>query len=516
MSHLEDDELDAQLAKQLEYDPGEAYFASFADRVSARIAAETAAAQPVAPAPRSNGLAAWLGALFTPRGIALAGGTLALLVVAGLAYRNAQHGAVSPVAGIESDRVIPSEPSAVAGDAESERQQADAPMTEASPAPTAANESSTPPATSTKELADDVGARAAKASAPQAPPSRMYEVRPGANGEDVPVRPRAIARRPTLAPVPGESDQARAKRELLAQPMRAQVASEAKTKPTASDARLNEGAAPPAVPAPFGMAERRGGMQPARDEDVAAAQEMVVDKRIDAQGQLCGTVRDASGRAVAGARVTFTVSGTGTTTDGRGAFCLPAPSAAGTLSVLAVGFRETRLSLGAKSSEPLAVTLEAVDALAKTPVAVSQDNGGKLDAGKDRQAFGGRATALAPPSQNALGKIRADAYARESAPARASVAFAREAQLAAEKAPSTEAWTVTAERWTLVASLVRGEEAAPDARYQAARARFASWELGPDDRRLRHAREAVDAFLAIAPTGPRRDTALGWKAKLGR
>ena len=75
----------------------------------------------------------------------------------------------------------------------------------------------------------------------ETPTARMYEVRPGANGEDVPVKPRASAPRPALAPIPGESEQTRAKRELNAQPMRAQP-------PSATKAQSNESA--PSGPAP--------------------------------------------------------------------------------------------------------------------------------------------------------------------------------------------------------------------------------------------------------------------------
>ena len=486
MSHLDDEELDALLAKELTHDPGEEYFASFADRVAARIEADALAAAPaapVAPPVKPGGLAAWFGSLWTPRGLAYAGGTLALLVVAGLAYRNAQHGAVAPTAVLQSDeRVIPSEPSAgtsLSADAiepQAAKESSDdaSPPAQTTPVPTAAKSK-------------------ASGATRETPTARMYEVRPGANGEDVPVRPRVSSPRPALAPIPGESEQTRAKRELNAQPMRAVPQSETKAQSNESAPSAPAPAATTPAPAPATTqgfaADRRGGLQPARDEDAPPAQDLSITNRLDSRGQLCGTVRDAAGRAVAGARVTLTRDGSGATTDGRGAFCLPRPLEAGTLSVLAVGYRESRLTVGPSGSVPLAVTLQAVDPLARSTSRA-------LDA--------------------SAGKVRADTYARESAAARASVAFAREAQRAAEKTPTTEAWTVAGERWSLVASLVHTEEAVPDARFNAAKARYASWELGPDDRRKRHAREAVDAYLAIAVNGPLRDLALGWQAKLAR
>lgn len=499
MSHLEDEELDALLAKELTHDPGEAYFASFADRVAARIEADALAAAPAAPiAPpvKRGGLAAWFGSLWTPRGLAYAGGTLALLVVAGLAYRNAQHGAVAPTAVLQSDeRVIPSEPSAGTS--------LSADATESQAAKESPNESSP-----SDQPTPVPAAAKASGSTRETPTARMYEVRPGANGEDVPVKPRVSSPRPALAPIPGESEQTRAKRELNAQPMRTQALGETSTK-------SGETAQPSNAPAPSIAAERRGGMQPARDEDAGAVatKELSVTNRLDSTGQMCGAVRDASGRPVAGARVTLTSDGSGATTDNRGAFCLPRPQQSGTLSVLAVGFRESRLTVGPSSSQALAVTLNAVDPLAKVPVRELERYPGGPTADSD---LGFRGTRTGPVTLQIDGKVRADAYARESAPARASVAFAREAQKAAEKTPTTEAWTVAGERWSLVASLVRTEAAVPDARFNAAKARYASWELGPDDRRKRHAREAVDAYLAIAANGPLRDLALGWRAKLGR
>ena len=60
------------------------------------------------------------------------------------------------------------------------------------------------------------------------------------------------------------------------------------------------------------------------------------------------------------------------------------------------------------------------------------------------------------------------------------------------------------------------DDAGEEARFNAAQARYPSGELGPEERRMRHAREAVDAYLAMAVNGPLRDLALGWKAKLGR
>lgn len=479
MSHLDDEELDALLSKELEHDPGEAYFASFPERVSARIAAEASATAPAQAPARRGGISGWLAALLTPRGFTYAGGTLALLLVAGIAYQTSQRSAEAPQTIQQSAPVIPTEPTA---------------SDELSRKMAAQSEQSAPPAAESATPTQSAPADVTTPAARQTRPARMVEVRPGPNGEDVPVSPRSTAPRPTLAPIAGESEQARAKRELIAQPIRQQRAGEAK-------AQADQPMEPfSGAPAPALATDRRGGVQPATEEDGVATKELSVTNRLDSSAQLCGIVRDASGRPIGGARVTLTADGRGATTDPRGAFCLPQPRQAGMLSVLAVGFRESRLTVGPSSTQSLAVTLEAIDPLRK---------GGS--------ALGTARTPITSPLTDALaGKVRGDAYLRESAPARAAVAYAREAQTLAEKSPSSELWTLAGERWSLVAPLVRSEAAVADARYQAARARYASWESAPDVRSQRHAREAVESYLAIATRGPLRDLALGWKAKLVR
>src|SRR5262245_50386060 len=73
--------LDRSLGKALVHDPGEGYFADFAERVAKRIATgeRRPGAAPEAPKARKP----WL---VSPRGLALAGSTAALLVTAGIAW----------------------------------------------------------------------------------------------------------------------------------------------------------------------------------------------------------------------------------------------------------------------------------------------------------------------------------------------------------------------------------------------------------------------------------------------
>jgi len=76
---------DGQLAAALRHDPGEAYFASFADRVATRIAAGDAAGAPAAP---RRSVWAWLAA---PRGLALAGGVAAVAIVSVLVLQQGRE-----------------------------------------------------------------------------------------------------------------------------------------------------------------------------------------------------------------------------------------------------------------------------------------------------------------------------------------------------------------------------------------------------------------------------------------
>src|SRR5262245_60841003 len=88
--------LDASLGKALTADPGEAYFADFAERVGKRIAAEDV------PAPaRPRSFWSWLT---SPRGLTLAGTTAALLVTAGVAWMRFHNETNSPAMRFERAR----------------------------------------------------------------------------------------------------------------------------------------------------------------------------------------------------------------------------------------------------------------------------------------------------------------------------------------------------------------------------------------------------------------------------
>src|SRR5262245_63422249 len=69
--------LEASLGRARSHDPGEAYFADFAERVAKRIATQPA------PAPERRSAWAWFT---SPRGLTFAGSTAALVLTAGIAW----------------------------------------------------------------------------------------------------------------------------------------------------------------------------------------------------------------------------------------------------------------------------------------------------------------------------------------------------------------------------------------------------------------------------------------------
>src|SRR5262249_22712903 len=77
--------LDRSLAAALQHDPGEESFATSAGRVAERIATAEA---PAVPTPGRRSPWAWM---LSPRALSFAGGTAALVLVAGIAWMQFRH-----------------------------------------------------------------------------------------------------------------------------------------------------------------------------------------------------------------------------------------------------------------------------------------------------------------------------------------------------------------------------------------------------------------------------------------
>jgi hypothetical protein len=491
---------DAAIKPALTHDPGEAYFERFAARVGERIAT-------TAPARRGG---AWdLGSLFrSPRALAWAGGMAVLVVGAGLALMTSREVVPPDLRSSRVDRSIetptapssdavppaaPSPPSGImappqapegAGATDASRaerevvqsreeRQAVATKLGKEQANTLAEEDhpATRPQADAKARAgafapEPPAAASPTAEAPRAAsPSRAVEVRPNQVGEEIRVRRagEAAPPSPSTGNVSGQTGQVHKK--TMAQPLDA-------TKRPATEGARDEAKpdmyrfapAPPGAAAPFAEGESR----------------------------LCGDVQDPSGRPVAGAQVVVSDVGRTTTTDASGRFCVRVPKGDHALSVMAVGYRESRQTVRVHAAEAAArVTLSAVPVL----------DGGSL-------ARGGRA-----------GEVRAEAEAPAEAKdgyealpdtLRGMVRAAQRLEADAATRRSAATFDFAASAWERVLRRLSGGPLEIETRRHLAVARYRAWELGPNSRRARAAIEALTAYATRAPAGPERNEAARW------
>lgn len=198
-------ELDASMKAALTHDPGDAYFASFADRVTARIAASPAEAPATADAParaaaKPSGGGGFFGWLLSPRGLTLAGSMAGVAVVAALAYVLTRDGGADRFA----QQLAPKSEVGATADARPPVETPSAPATTEAPAPEAVAASPTPTPTPTSAARKEAATSAAPAPALRTVPSaRAQEVRTDASGEPVAVQNRDLLQgRPTSAPAP--------------------------------------------------------------------------------------------------------------------------------------------------------------------------------------------------------------------------------------------------------------------------------------------------------------------------
>ena len=492
------------LRRALTHEPGEAYFERFADRVGERIRAEgLAGAQrrgeaqgpSAAAGPPSQRSLAWVGAV------------AAVVVAVGITFLTTRETNVVPLRderAIEraerATRVAPPAEVAPPGqlvDKAKEgkdvplagaQQGANAPLAGArheaappSPAGGEAKRNAVHPIVTREGLREAAPAPATAPSASgTARPGRAQEVRRDERGEDVPVSPprgpAALFARPpepaTPPAAPGEP--VTVKKHAPALPMKTLDQSPARN--------LREVEVAP--PAPGAAAEPRA-------QDALSAVKPLADS--DAKrAELCGEVRDPSGRPVAGASVVLAETGGSAATDARGRFCIAVPPGDRTLTVLAVGFVPARHSVRAGAGAPEAsVVLEPVEVL-----------------GRARwKGFSGFSAASPGPI---------DLFDALSDSLRAAARGAQQLTSSAERLRSAEAFDRAARSWTALAPSMPGGPVGSEARFQLAAARVHAWELGSGPERKAAAAAALDAYLARAPMGAHRDQARAWRARLGR
>lgn len=493
------DALEDSLEQSLAHDPGEAYFESFADRVAARIAEQGAGSAATSARPdRAPGGSLW-GWLVSPRGLAMAGSTAALVLVAGLAWVrfHERGGTVSAFRAPSSsplDSRLREQPGSAAPTDQKTEPHADAPL----PAPPALGASAPPTGSFDGSPTPIHGARL------QAP-ARMREVRRNENGEDVPVR------RPAPAAETRTRDEAATSKLGMMKQRAAAPATGSAPEQGAPTAAL---AAPPTsakrLPAPAPTANEAPAarsLAPSSTEGVAHA-EREMDTSASSQALApCGSVRDSRGRAVAGAQVVVVNDITRTSRTGPdGSFCLPRLERGDVVSVLRVGYDPVRITVG--DTSPLAVVMEPVGTLGP------EASKGLVAPGAPSALTHGFTSGTTKPGPATPTKASApvpDPYAALPANVREAVAVAREAARVARRDRSADAMDAAALRWDAVTALVTGA-VLHDARFQALSLRREALSAAPTSERLTRFQADLDRFLAQAPHNlPEYATAQRWK-----
>ena len=462
---------DRALAGALSHDPGEAYFDSFAARVENRIrAAGLAGAQAREP----GRFWPWLR---SPRGLAWLSATAAVVVGAGVVMMTArevemqnlkkpqwtERAAPAPEAETRADQKAPAEP----------------PVARELKEAGAKDEGNAPAAGAPSSADRDRGARA----------SHVIEVKRNEVGEETPVEPSRhfAAAPPAAAPPVTEGKPVYAEKARRAEPATGGELAK-KQEETQTDKLAYQFAAPEAA-----AATRR-----------------------------CGTVRDASGRPVAGAQVIVAETGASVASAPDGSFCLDVPAGARTLITMAVGFETALRPLGVDDREALALTLHAVPVVGGGLAVKSGESApearAKLDgAARDQRApstWGATKSLYGSPSAGyPRAMAQADPFAALPDSARVSVATARVLEGEAERGRSAAQYEGAALMWERALNQSPGSAAANDFRYRIAAARHHAWLLDPVRERAVAALSATSEFLVHEPPGARRDEASGWLEK---
>jgi carboxypeptidase family protein len=485
---------DASLKPALAHDPGEAYFERFAARVEQRIGAPG-----TSRARAAFDLGRWFG---SPRALAWAGGVAVVIVGGGLALMTSRDGLLpgmrdrdlaarlersaqsqekqapspetrqAPPAAMDGGPALG--PSGVETDVSSratEREGAAAlgtPDESPTPRPEMTKQDAVPPAERSRFFAPPPGDAKARADAPADPrlarPSRAYEVRRNEAGEEVPVGRRTV---PAPSPVPpsGADQSTQVRKKLVAEPLDA-------VKKSAPSQML--GATSP-------LAESG-----AREGD----------------GRLCGSVRDAANRPIAGAQVVLTDIGRTVTTDPTGRFCVSVPPGEHPLSVMAVGYRESRQTVRAEAGADIRVTLAAVSVL---------DERGMTLAGRAAPSPVKRALPtepIGPPAMMSLPPDTTDFLLTLSDTLQRMIREARRLDSDAAARRTASRFELAAGAWSRLLPRLANGPLGSDTRRHVAESRYRAWELGPNPRRARAAVEALNAYVNDAPDGPERDQAI--------
>ena len=466
---------DAALGTALSNEPGEDYFASFADRVVGRIAAAEAAGATEESAAREAARRPFPRAWWeSPRRLAMVGGVAVVVLGAGIVLMTAREAPLPKVA----------RPPHVVGTGEG------APPTPEATAP-AEPQSSLPPASVTNaptSAAVDKDRAVAKPAAPVSPAPRDRELTPrsgaGTRMLEVPRdRKEAHARAVSnfAAPPPARENASTAER--VSQLKKAAIAP-AKTQ-AAKGAKLEAagGAAAPPAAAP------------------SAALDQVRSDR-EESGTRCGTVRDDQGRALAGVEVTAIDVARSTRTDHDGHFCLDLPPGEHTLQVLAVGFRPARVSVPAAGGSELAVGLVPVEVMNGRGTLSYRDGSPARAAAPQQPSAGSAALATLSGGEGAMRAF--PAALRDDA------ADATRLQAAAPASPGASGYDAAAASWEKLLDRAGGSSSEVEIRARVAECRYLASRRVSDRRHASAAIEALTAFIGRVPVGERQNLAARW------
>lgn len=458
---------DAALGTALSNEPGEDYFASFADRVVGRIAAAEAAGDAaegaVRDAERRPFPRAWWE---SPRRLAMVGGVAVVVLGAGVVLMTARE---APLPKLErASHVVGT------GEGAKAAPEANAPV----PPPAASAPSSEAlekdRATPRQEKAPASPAQPAPAPGLAAHANRMVEVprdrrEAGGKTSSFATPPPPVRENATTA-----ERMSQLKKAAIA-PAKLQAAKEAKQVETA--------------PAPMAGAPAAALDQVRADRDEGAMR--------------CGTVRDDQGRALAGVEVTAIDVARSTRTDHDGRFCLDLPPGEHQLQVLAVGFRPGRISVPSSGGSELAVTLAPVEVL-----------GGGRGAPSFRGGSSPTRAAEPPtaPATAALSTLSGGDGAMRAFPAtlRAAADEASRLQAAAPTQAGATGYDTAAASWDKLLTRTGGLSPEVEIRAHIAECRYLAWRRSPDSRRASAAIEALTAFIGRVPVGDRQNLATHW------
>jgi hypothetical protein len=368
-----------------------------------------------------------------------------------------------------------------------------------------------PPAASPPTGTDNAAGQVAKDQSAddraESAPARVVEMKPGPNGESVPVE-----RRQAMAPAPAPQAAAdlqsgapvKVRKSATAQPLAAGAPAQEKATASAKSTTRakQESANRTASGASHANAVSPSGLR--------------LSNAPATTSQRCGAVRDAGGHPVAGAQLMLVETGSSALSRADGSFCLDLNAAAHTLVVMAVGFEAQRVMLNPADQGPLTLTLRSVSVVGNAPGGGSA-TGLELTPGSSRwvQKPGATPSASLDGAKHVPTPVGStEAFATLSDSVRVLALKALQFENDAARSQSAEKYKLAGEEWQKVLKRTVDTPAEEETRFRVAAAYYRAWQLDPTHPRSMIALEAISSFVLRAPAGPERDQATMWLGHL--